>query len=585
MKKLTLAVLCGTIMGLTACGSDDDSNSNNTPPVTQPNEKQLISGTAAAGAPIVGQVTVKDAKGQQKTVDIETDGKYTVDVTGMTAPYLFHAHGKVGGRDVNLVSAATSDDINKTINITPFTDLIVANIAGQAAVKYFDNPQFEKLTTEELNLAKTALTQRLLPILKDLNIADGFDLLRSAFKADHTGFDAVMDAVHVSVDENTNKALIKDVINQTQIEDDLASKTDNTILPDPVVPLAGATSDLQAIAVQLNAFSALFAQGIPSAASLKPLFVSDGSFLQEGQDLETFLEIELLDPENKAIVVSSPVILKRISDNELNIRLQISGPSGWTESDDWIFKKEGNIWKIKGNQSPVEQDLGALNVRTMAGIYGNSETVYARKLESWVGYAPTNVAYIQMTGPGLASPVLIARQQDNWTGWGFVKSNNTIDATTWLSECGQQVEFSPCIDFSKVGNDAIYTYQPLNSNKQKVLTSYTKILERPPLSNADAKANADKWFANVVKITPQSYLTIQNGTNIAIEIAKPTDNRYHYNSISYGTNNEAVEVDGLAADGKTANVTWEGSTPTTRPFINVWSYGEYGRGFVTLTAH
>lgn len=585
MKKLTLAVLCGTIMGLTACGSDDDSNSNNTPPVTQPNEKQLISGTAAAGAPIVGQVTVKDAKGQQKTVDIETDGKYTVDVTGMTAPYLFHAHGKVGGRDVNLVSAATSDDINKTINITPFTDLIVANIAGQAAVKYFDNPQFEKLTTEELNLAKTALTQRLLPILKDLNIADGFDLLRSAFKADHTGFDAVMDAVHVSVDENTNKALIKDVINQTQIEDDLASKTDNTILPDPVVPLAGATSDLQAIAVQLNAFSALFAQGIPSAASLKPLFVSDGSFLHEGQDLETFLEIELLDPENKAIVVSSPVILKRISDNELNIRLQISGPSGWTESDDWIFKKEGNIWKIKGNQSPVEQDLGALNVRTMAGIYGNSETVYARKLESWVGYAPTNVAYIQMTGPGLASPVLIARQQDNWTGWGFVKSNNTIDATTWLSECGQQVEFSPCIDFSKVGNDAIYTYQPLNSNKQKVLTSYTKILERPPLSNADAKTNADKWFANVVKITPQSYLTIQNGTNIAIEIAKPTDNRYHYNSISYGTNNEAVEVDGLAADGKTANVTWEGSTPTTRPFINVWSYGEYGRGFVTLTAH
>lgn len=585
MKKLTLAVLCGTIMGLTACGSDDDSNSNNTPPVTQPNEKQLISGTAAAGAPIVGQVTVKDAKGQQKTVDIETDGKYTVDVTGMTAPYLFHAHGKVGGRDVNLVSAATSDDINKTINITPFTDLIVANIAGQAAVKYFDNPQFEKLTTEELNLAKTALTQRLLPILKDLNIADGFDLLRSAFKADHTGFDAVMDAVHVSVDENTNKALIKDVINQTQIEDDLASKTDNTILPDPVVPLAGATSDLQAIAVQLNAFSALFAQGIPSAASLKPLFVSDGSFLHEGQDLETFLEIELLDPENKAIVVSSPVILKRISDNELNIRLQISGPSGWTESDDWIFKKEGNIWKIKGNQSPVEQDLGALNVRTMAGIYGNSETVYARKLESWVGYAPTNVAYIQMTGPGLASPVLIARQQDNWTGWGFVKSNNTIDATAWLSECGQQVEFSPCIDFSKVGNDAIYTYQPLNSNKQKVLTSYTKILERPPLSNADAKTNADKWFANVVKITPQSYLTIQNGTNIAIEIAKPTDNRYHYNSISYGTNNEAVEVDGLAADGKTANVTWEGSTPTTRPFINVWSYGEYGRGFVTLTAH
>lgn len=88
-----------------------------------------------------------------------------------------------------------------------------------------------------------------------------------------------------------------------------------------------------------------------------------------------------------------------------------------------------------------------------------------------------------------------------------------------------------------------------------------------------------------MKITPQNYLTIQNGTNIAIEILKPTDNRYDYNSLNYGINNEAVEVDGLATDGKTANVTWSGSTPTTRPFINVWSYGEYGRGFVTLTAH
>ena len=165
---------------------------------------------------------------------------------------------EVKGLYKNFGNLEVLKDINKTINITPFTDLIVANIAGQAAIKYFENPQFEKLTTEELNLAKTALTQRLLPILKDLNITDGFDLLRSAFKADHTGFDAVMDAVHVSVDENTNKALIKDVINQTQIEDDLASKTDNTILPDPVVPLAGTTSDLQAISAQLNAFSALF---------------------------------------------------------------------------------------------------------------------------------------------------------------------------------------------------------------------------------------------------------------------------------------------------------------------------------------
>ena len=116
MKKLTLAMLCGSLMmGLSACNSSDDSNESNAPSVQQPSTKQEISGTAAAGAPIVGKVTVKDAKGVQKTVDIAADGKYSVDVSGMTAPFVFHAYGKVGGRDVSLVSAATSEDINKTI--------------------------------------------------------------------------------------------------------------------------------------------------------------------------------------------------------------------------------------------------------------------------------------------------------------------------------------------------------------------------------------------------------------------------------------------------------------------------------------
>ena len=127
-------MLCGSLMmGLGACNSSDDSNESNAPSVQQPSTKQEISGTAAAGAPIVGKVTVKDAKGVQKTVDIAADGKYSVDVSGMTAPFVFHAYGKVGGRDVSLVSAATSEDINKTINITP------ANIGAAASSHTHNN--------------------------------------------------------------------------------------------------------------------------------------------------------------------------------------------------------------------------------------------------------------------------------------------------------------------------------------------------------------------------------------------------------------------------------------------------------------
>ena len=41
--------------------------------------------------------------------------------------------GNVGGQKIVLVSAATTDDAGKTVNITPFTDLIIANLAGTTA--------------------------------------------------------------------------------------------------------------------------------------------------------------------------------------------------------------------------------------------------------------------------------------------------------------------------------------------------------------------------------------------------------------------------------------------------------------------
>ena len=378
MKKLTLEALSSTMLVLAACGSDGkSSNPKPKEPPTVPVTK-TISGTAAAGVPIIGQVTVKDVNGKLKTTTIRADGTYTVDVSDMVAPFVFQATGTVGGRNVSLVSAATSDDIGQTINITPFTDLIVANIAGHAASKYFQNPQFDKLTTSELNQATTTLTQRLLPILNELGVESGFDLLRSTFTADRTGFDAVMDVIRVSVDETTNKALIEDIINQTQIEDDLTSKTDNDVITAPAIPLAGAVDNLVAIDAQLAAFSALFKDKLPTVQALKAFFVSDGTFLQGGLDLDDFIESDLLDEYNLGLTLSSPVIVKKISDTELGVKFQISGFDEGVESDYFVFKKEGNVWKIKGNQRSVGVDVSSVNVYMPKGYYGRSEDGFER---------------------------------------------------------------------------------------------------------------------------------------------------------------------------------------------------------------
>lgn len=107
------------ILLLSACGS-----SSETPPLVPFTN---LSGTAAAGASIIGQVTVKGSLGMTKSTQIETNGNYAVDVTGLTAPYRLRAAGTVDGRNYKLHSYAEAADLGGNVNITPFTDLIEAS--------------------------------------------------------------------------------------------------------------------------------------------------------------------------------------------------------------------------------------------------------------------------------------------------------------------------------------------------------------------------------------------------------------------------------------------------------------------------
>src|SRR5690606_33343252 len=150
-----------------------------------------LSGTAAAGAALVGTVTVKDSTGKTRTVPIGAGGGYSVDVSDMTGPVGLRASGSVGGHTYTIHPATV--DATKAINITPLTDLIVANIAGQIAENFFDNPDARKLTPEVLEQQQTALRQRLEAVLTALGVDAAVDLLHTQFTADHTKLDAALD--------------------------------------------------------------------------------------------------------------------------------------------------------------------------------------------------------------------------------------------------------------------------------------------------------------------------------------------------------------------------------------------------------
>ena len=68
----------GGFAGFPAAGGSSNPPASEPPASSAP---VTFSGTAASGLPLVGTVTVKDAKGASKTVPL-VDGKYTIDEIG-----------------------------------------------------------------------------------------------------------------------------------------------------------------------------------------------------------------------------------------------------------------------------------------------------------------------------------------------------------------------------------------------------------------------------------------------------------------------------------------------------------------------
>lgn len=268
LKRLALSIASAGLLTIYGCGGGGGTAAEPGAVVAQ-----SFSGNAAAGLPLVGTVTVKDANGASRSTPIGANGAYTVDVTGMTAPFVFRAEGNVGGRNYILHSAASAADVNGTINITPLTDLIVANIAGQLAEGYFNTGNFSTLTKTELDAETSSLRAKLLPMLQAMGVDSSIDLLRTAFTPLSSALDKALDVISVSVDPITNAATITNLVTQQQIVDSLATKAAAETAATPLdgAGMTTAADDITLVRKALSDFAARFATGLPAPGVLLPL--------------------------------------------------------------------------------------------------------------------------------------------------------------------------------------------------------------------------------------------------------------------------------------------------------------------------
>lgn len=316
-----------------------------------------LSGTAAAGAAIVGTVTVKDALGESRSAIIEANGNYTVDVSGLTAPFRLRAQGTVGGKTYKLHSYAEAADVGNTINITPFTDLIIANTAQQIAETFFDSDASTSLDATELEAQEYALQSKLQAVFTALGLDTAIDLLSTSFSADHSGLDAALDIIQIQ-NSSENIVTITNLLDDSTITDDITDTGDNdTAIVVDADALVEAVSDTQAIANLFIDFAAEFDGGLPSSATIEDFLATD--FLQNDNTRGEFLTDISTDPTLIGLTFVSVSVsdldstagTARVSFNVM-FADQID-----PESETWLVSRDDVLgWQLLGDQRIVDVD-------------------------------------------------------------------------------------------------------------------------------------------------------------------------------------------------------------------------------------
>ena len=154
-----------------------------------------VSGTAATGAAVANaQISLKDANGIEKIATTDANGNYSIDITGLTSPFLIKLDLPAGG-------ALFSTGGTGTVNVTPLTDVVVASYysaKGTTATADFNNPT-QIPSASEIDSLSSALRDAIGTWLADQGLdASGFDLFTTTFTANGNGFDAVLDGTTVT---------------------------------------------------------------------------------------------------------------------------------------------------------------------------------------------------------------------------------------------------------------------------------------------------------------------------------------------------------------------------------------------------
>jgi hypothetical protein len=585
---LTTAVLT---LGLTACGGHSKSDATSAQPTV------TVSGTAAAGQPLVGSVTVRDAAGAIRTVPIGANGSYSVDVTGMTAPVMLQATGFVGATRYVVHSASATISSSGNVNITPLTDLIVANAAGQIAATYFSGASYASLTQAQLDAETASLRAKLLPVLSAMNVEASIDLLRTPFTPLASALDRTLDILRVSVDAAAQVATITNLVNRVTITDNLTTNAAAEAGSTPMTAsgMGTAADDVPLIRKALTDFVGLYATSLPSASQVLPLLSS--SFLNRDNARNTYangmaqvtnllgasvaaLEILGIDYTNNG--GANPIA--RIGFTILNSR----GVEDSRSDTMQVIRESDGVWRLHGDQRVLDivghtlivNGTGSSNCRA-SGIEFN--------IRDNDGSNSANISYLILSGPGL--PLGGVKYRRPLTGGEFTPSNT--GNPTWLpltDTCNGNFGASGLSDaaIATIPDQAAYTIAAFAIDDSSVSLgsngTYTEVIPKRALTRTELQAATT--FPTIGAPTMSALATYVGGSlSISGRNANPQKPTWVYLGLTDGNGavgSVAGDVEPSASGAFSANRTLIAPAVVSQREVRVATADAFNRTLLTI---
>jgi hypothetical protein len=470
------ALFAATTLALSGCGSGGDDTPPAPQPPPPPPSSTTLSGVVASGAAVPGaSVVIKDADGATADVSATagTNGSYSADVGSLRAPLLVTATGTLNGEAVSMAAVVPSVTAaaGNTANVTPLTNAVAALVAPSGNVAALADPAALAAAATATNVSNASqLVVNTLRTDAATNTALGasFDPLSTAFTANGTGVDGVLDSLEVTTSAAgvtiTNLAAPVSASGLQSVTLTPAQTATPTVVPTlPASAAAGAlptTSEMTALAAKYEACLAeplatrvtLDANGRATALSAGCNFApanwrSAGLNWVERLGSFTFSRESLSGATAGTPVIAAVLPPANRSGNEFQhpmcntdtcvvMRIPMTSASGQPFSSDFQLGKINGQWDYVGNQVPyaigvelrinrktqVNTALAAANpTNYFAG--DRIEAVARLNFDSSIGTA-SQVRTIRWTGPGLpAAGVVTVRSQRCMTVDRFAITN------------------------------------------------------------------------------------------------------------------------------------------------------------------